>query len=600
MERTGLSRGNRATPAAVAVPPLPGGRGGGGKPRSWLGRTLRPMERGSLRGCIFTLMSAAIGPGALLLPYMFRLVGVPLGLLCLSFGAYSAAQSLRFIISLVYLTGRDSYPASIAAVLGPSAGAGLSHITTFMLLLGTGGHLKCLAELIRCMLPPPLCDTAPVQLIAVAAVFPVCVRRDISFLRHVAVVAPLGLFCVLVLILVRGFGSSQDASSDIAGEGLPPDMADGAPAPMAMDLLRFGDGGLRSLPRAWTLAVNAMTCHHLAVPIYKELHCAKAQRVNKVVLRSITSVSLLYALVGACGFLTHGVSTPENILSAYPRGDASALLAQALVACSLTVSTPLNVHALKGHLIETLPVPLSDALRGTSLPGHLAVMALLVGAPAGICCAFPSISAIVGVGIGFGAVAYMFVLPGAAICRLRWGSQSLSPGGMGRLVPSASSSSFHDMLLSSPLSSPLLSPRLGSMVSRGSTLPDLPPLDLDGQGEVRVAEEAGRGVCNVPEESPVFCMQNLLSPCCTPTASKQPGSESPCAASRSRSPCCRTGALSPQRARSPSPCPSDDGYPSTMARWSSEFALALAALGVGSCLGVTAALESLGGLLARG
>lgn len=371
---------------------------------------------------------------------------------------------------------------------------------------------------------------------------------------------------------------------------------------MTTDLLRFGEGGLRELPRAWSIVLNAMTCHHLAVPVYKELHCAKAQRVNKVVLRSITSISLLYALIGSCGFLTHGATTPENLLLVYSQGDSAAFLAQTLVACTLLVATPLNVHALRGHLLETLPAPLAAQLRGASAAGHLVGSALLVALPAGICCAFPSVSAIVGVGVGFGLVAYMFVVPSAALCALRWGSKH--PGfGTGILVGtagserSASHESFQDLLLSSPLSTPLLSPRLGSMVSAS---PSSAQLDSEGPGEL---EELTLPSAEC-EESPVFLMQTL------PLADHE--SEPP---DRGRStsqlrerghfdsctpPRRRVAGHYSERARSPSPSPSDLGYPSMEARWSPEFALALASLALGSCLGMVAALDALAGLVFPG
>ena len=57
--------------------------------------------------------------------------------------------------------------------------------------------------------------------------------------------------------------------------------------------------------------------------------------ISKVLLRSCTSLSLLYSLVATCGVMAHGAKTPENILLAYGSSHRAAWLAQLLTGCSL-------------------------------------------------------------------------------------------------------------------------------------------------------------------------------------------------------------------------------------------------------------------------
>eukprot|EP00913_Durusdinium_trenchii_P024597 g23089.t2 len=137
--------------------------------RSWTSRTLGPMKRGSLRGSIFTLMSAAIGSGVLLLPYAFSLVGVPVGILTLLFGTYCLATSLRLIITISHITGRDSYAKSAIEVLGPA-------------LCGQAAFIKFLSDLWPRVLPMAFGRLSKTQMafVIIFAAFPAAASKDMS------------------------------------------------------------------------------------------------------------------------------------------------------------------------------------------------------------------------------------------------------------------------------------------------------------------------------------------------------------------------------------------------------------------------------------
>ncbi|CAK9109835.1 unnamed protein product [Durusdinium trenchii] len=160
--------------------------------RSWTSRTLGPMKRGSLRGSIFTLMSAAIGSGVLLLPYAFSLVGVPVGILTLLFGTYCLATSLRLIITISHITGRDSYAKSAIEVLGPVAGRGLACLMVGEALCGQAAFIKFLSDLWPRVLPMAFGRLSKTQMafVIIFAAFPAAASKDMSVLRHVTVPRP--------------------------------------------------------------------------------------------------------------------------------------------------------------------------------------------------------------------------------------------------------------------------------------------------------------------------------------------------------------------------------------------------------------------------
>ncbi|CAK0833041.1 unnamed protein product [Prorocentrum cordatum] len=379
------------------------------KASGWLARTLRPMGEGSLRGSVLTLMSASIGPGSLLLPYMFRLLGVPMGVACIAFGTYCGAQSLRLIMTVAHLTRCDSYSAGVACLLGPLAGNVLSAVLSVTMVLATGTHLKFLAGLLPCLLP----DASTARFTAIALVFPLCAVRDVGALRYAAMVGPVFLVYVTVLLVVRA--ALPGAAGADAATALSP--AGAAAGPSSWE-------ALSELPRAWSIVLNALTCHHVAVPVFRQLHRARAQRVNKMILRSVTFMSSMYTLIGLAGFASQGADTPENILLAFPATDSAAALGQALVGCILMVSIPLCVASLRVQVQHLFPPELAR-----SPTGHAAITVLLLLLPTGIGAFFPNVTSMLGVACGFGMAFYIFVVPSVCVVALRWRPGAHPPGG---------------------------------------------------------------------------------------------------------------------------------------------------------------------------
>jgi len=509
------------------------------------------MGPGSLRGSIFTFMSAAIGPGALLLPYTFKLIGIPTGLLIVIAGAYCSAQSLRFIITIAHVTGRDSYPAGVAAILGPMAGSLLSFIVGVVLIFATGSHLKFLSAMMPHSLPPPLPQmTLPGNIVAIAAVFPLCVSKSITSLRHFTVVAPLSLLYVIALIIVRGLMVQPPASPKAERH--------------ILQLLRFGHGTIWDLPQAWVVVLNAITCSHVAVPVYRQLHRAKAQRVNKVVLRSSTCLALLLSLVGISGVLTHGSSTPENVLLAYPADDRGAKIGQLLVTATLFVSLPFGLHALRDQVLDLFSKSTAEKIKD-SFALRSVLTGILLGVPSVICVIFPSISSIIGMACGFGLVTYMFVVPVIAMCALRWPKKQQSYINSG-VMKESSRESFHDLVLSSPLSEPLLGHQGSVKAKPGSKSPTRSPARSQG---LKSADRSG----------PVNLTLRGL----------EPGDNFDVPSHPSFPKMARTGSSSP--AYSMAGSEDGDAYLAQLA-WTDEFLLSLVALVIASVVGFAAGIRA--------
>ena len=65
--------------------------------RNFFKRTFKKMEKGSLRGSVFSLCASALGSGVLALPSVLAKIGWVFGLLLILNGAFAAITSLTMI-----------------------------------------------------------------------------------------------------------------------------------------------------------------------------------------------------------------------------------------------------------------------------------------------------------------------------------------------------------------------------------------------------------------------------------------------------------------------------------------------------------------------
>lgn len=77
--------------------------------RTFFRRAFGRLEKGSLRGSVFSLCASAIGSGVLALPFVLATSGWILGILLIINGALSAMFSLRMIASSSIKMGVSNY-----------------------------------------------------------------------------------------------------------------------------------------------------------------------------------------------------------------------------------------------------------------------------------------------------------------------------------------------------------------------------------------------------------------------------------------------------------------------------------------------------------
>jgi hypothetical protein len=115
-----------------------------GANKTFVERTFSKLDRGSLRGSIFSLCASAIGSGVLSLPYVLKLCGYVQGLCFMLLGAFGAEISLRMLATVAVEQGLPNY-SKIAIKAG---GNGLNLLLSVMILLFMFG--SCISYQIIC------------------------------------------------------------------------------------------------------------------------------------------------------------------------------------------------------------------------------------------------------------------------------------------------------------------------------------------------------------------------------------------------------------------------------------------------------------------
>ena len=224
-------------------------------------------------------------------------------------------------------------------MLGPSAGRALACLMVGEALCGQASFIKFLSDLLPRVLPSVFGGFSKprMAMIVVCMAFPASASRDLSVLRHVTMVSFFSLAFMATLVVSGAMGGPKPGEENV-------------------EVIMHGRGTstLHVLPQTWSIVLSALYCQHVAIPVYRQLHNSDSRRVNKVLLRSCTALSLMYAVVASCGIVAHGATTPENILLAYPKDHRAASLAQLLTGCSLLVALPLGVQPARDQFPEVL------------------------------------------------------------------------------------------------------------------------------------------------------------------------------------------------------------------------------------------------------
>jgi len=89
--------------------------------------------------------------------------------------------------------------------------------------------------------------------------------------------------------------------------------------------------------------VFAFTCHQNIFSVYNEMKDNCQKNVNNVIAMSIGFGTIMYWIIGICGYLTFGDNTDSNIISMYPSSSKIILIGQISMVIMVSLSYPLQM-----------------------------------------------------------------------------------------------------------------------------------------------------------------------------------------------------------------------------------------------------------------
>eukprot|EP00927_Polykrikos_kofoidii_P003898 TRINITY_DN11564_c0_g1_i1.p1 TRINITY_DN11564_c0_g1~~TRINITY_DN11564_c0_g1_i1.p1 ORF type:complete len:517 (+),score=66.66 TRINITY_DN11564_c0_g1_i1:83-1552(+) len=388
--------------------------------RSVTQRFFGPLGPGSQRGAVLALASTAFGSGILALPWVFAVLGLPLGVLVLVSAGTASLISQRILANAAYATKLDDYAAIIAHSLGNSMGI-LLDVIMFIYTLGSViGYFVFIEQF-----GPPLADSLnlpkdfqdPKRMVIVFTIFPVlpmAILRSLSALRYATMVNVASLIVVAVTVCVM--------CPSRLGE-----MTEKEEYPLAEDwwytpVVR----AWTDIPQAFAYCFYSFSCHVNLFQKYRELDSPNSKRVKKVLDRAVFLEMGVYIVVGTCGYLSLGPPceesvpttawpscTPVNILSSPRFSGPGGVIARIAMLVALLICVPVNILAGRA-------VPLSRIFgeRQTEYGPILLVSLIFLGLSSFVAIIFSQIQVILGVLGGGCASTFMFTYPALTMLAL--------------------------------------------------------------------------------------------------------------------------------------------------------------------------------------
>ncbi|OLP94784.1 Vacuolar amino acid transporter 2 [Symbiodinium microadriaticum] len=332
--RRRLPVGDPITPAVAKTKSQPASRGF--------------FRRGSLRSSIVNIAAAALGAGALSLPRAMYYSGIIWGPLLMIILAVLSIMSIRLIVQLVELSGKDSYEEIAKEAIGPWF-ALLVEVNIVLFCFGTAvAYMITVGQVSHQVLDAAFGDAPAgswlssltqsntVLLWTTALVLlPLSLLDSINDLRFASLA---GVTCILYLILVVLYVFAKQSIS-----------------PTLTDSDSFAalspKGGITGCFKMLSLSIFAFCCQPNVPSIYTELEQKSYQRMQKVSTRAMLLCCVVYLMMGVTGFLAFGEDTLGNILGNLQpmlcANDWMVRSGMASMAFAVTMAYPLNIFPIR-------------------------------------------------------------------------------------------------------------------------------------------------------------------------------------------------------------------------------------------------------------
>ncbi|XP_002126346.2 sodium-coupled neutral amino acid transporter 7-like [Ciona intestinalis] len=311
-------------------------------------------------GAIFIVVNAAMGAGMLNMPEAFKHAGgvLPGTIMQLTFLVFILG-SLMILAYCCHHHQCSTYQEVIEVMCGKGVGVA-TECCIMLYMFGTSIAMIIIVgdqfdKVMEASVGVDFCHhwymnrKFTMCAFSTAVILPLCIPKDIGFLRHASIVGVIATIIVMLTVVVKYATHTYTPGT-----------------------IRHSPKNVSEFFSAVPAIFFAYQCHVSSVPVYASLKKKTATNWLIVILSSILLCAVSYCLTGICGYLTFGDDVESDILQNYKATDFFVIAARISIVIAMLTSYPIlqfcgraaiTTLFIKMKLFSTLPRPSIEKLR---------------------------------------------------------------------------------------------------------------------------------------------------------------------------------------------------------------------------------------------
>ncbi|GAB4819563.1 hypothetical protein N2152v2_006609 [Parachlorella kessleri] len=371
------------------------------------GKALAPLdepgspEKATERQSVFTMVNAVLGAGVLGYPFCYKACGLALATLLVLVTLSASELSMRLLMVASQMAGKRSYPDLAAHCFGRAGRSAVDLCITVMNLGSLVAYLNILADMFslvaNTVIPPGAEPSRNMLLAAITLGAALPVALFVKSPRLLSLVSQASVAFIFFFSLMTGLMAL-------------------APAPTPGGLALWEPSGVLV---AFPVIVYGFTAHQVLFSIYGSLRSASVTRMTGVIQKSMLLSTLVYLLVGACGYIAFGQRTAGDVLRNFggPTSTGPRLAFERFLKVGYGVSilgtVPLIVMPLQSPFAAAVGLKLESGSAYVNPSHEHFVTSLIIGLALTLAIAVPNIEYIFGLCGSTVSVLVSFILPAA-------------------------------------------------------------------------------------------------------------------------------------------------------------------------------------------
>ena len=289
--------------------------------RSWCKRTFGKMNPGSLRGSIFNLCILSLGTGLLAIPQKIGYMSIVFSPIIIILSGLANYWSLNILVNMSIKLKLKNYESIVKQLLGKK----LSLFLGIIMSINQSGIIILYQVILYKLLGGVINEIGNFGFISVddfvsnsfwnklwikfvvcygimiLFLLPLCLLHNASKMRYASTFGIISLFLLIIIVVAEcPFYIIDHINNDKFELNY-------------FDILSGLKGDMKLLQSIVTV-FYAFSCHVGAFPVLQTLHNPIERRQKKVIRRAIYIDIISYLIIGASGYLTQPLNTPDLII----------------------------------------------------------------------------------------------------------------------------------------------------------------------------------------------------------------------------------------------------------------------------------------------